>query len=101
MSETMQTSANAHGRRARNVRNAGNVRTRWTRERTAVLGLVCLVAGTAGGWSIRGMRAIGTGEYASGGRCGETGDGTGVTGTQSYATEGNGGYAGGAIAGQA
>ena len=39
MSQTMQTSA-----------------IRWTRERTALLGLVCLVAGTAGGWAIRGLR---------------------------------------------
>jgi tetratricopeptide (TPR) repeat protein len=28
---------------------------RWTRERTALLGLVCLVAGTAGGWALRGL----------------------------------------------
>jgi cytochrome c-type biogenesis protein CcmH/NrfG len=28
---------------------------RWTRERTALLGLVCVLAGTAGGWQIRGM----------------------------------------------
>jgi len=29
---------------------------RWTRERAALLALACLVAGTAGGWSIRGLR---------------------------------------------
>jgi tetratricopeptide (TPR) repeat protein len=46
MSEEMQTPA---------IR--GMSAARWTRERTALLGLVCLVAGTAGGWSIRGMRA--------------------------------------------
>src|SRR4051812_10745262 len=28
---------------------------RWTRERTALLGLLCLVVGTAGGWAIRGF----------------------------------------------
>jgi cytochrome c-type biogenesis protein CcmH/NrfG len=28
----------------------------WTRERAALLALACLVAGTAGGWSIRGLR---------------------------------------------
>ena len=39
MSETMQLSA-----------------AQWTRERTALLGLVCLLAGTAGGWTIRGLR---------------------------------------------
>jgi len=44
MSETMQTPA---------MLSTG---MRWTRERTALLGLVCLVAGTAGGWSIRGLR---------------------------------------------
>jgi len=44
MSETMQTPA---------MPSTG---MRWTRERTALLGLVCLVAGTAGGWSIRGLR---------------------------------------------
>jgi cytochrome c-type biogenesis protein CcmH/NrfG len=43
MSETMQTPA---------ISSRG---MRWTRERTALLGLVCLVAGTAGGWSIRGL----------------------------------------------
>lgn len=31
---------------------------RWTRERAALLALLCLVAGTAGGWSIRGWRAV-------------------------------------------
>ena len=29
---------------------------RWTRERAALLALACLAAGTAGGWSIRGLR---------------------------------------------
>ena len=29
---------------------------RWTRERAALLAFVCLLAGAAGGWSIRGMR---------------------------------------------
>lgn len=33
-------------------------RMRWTREGTALLGLVCVVAGTAGGWEIRGMTQI-------------------------------------------
>jgi Tfp pilus assembly protein PilF len=33
-------------------------RMRWTRERTALLGFVCVVAGTAGGWAIRGMTHI-------------------------------------------
>ena len=51
MSETMQTSAMREASAMR-----GTSATRWTRERTAVLGLVCLVAGTAGGWTIRGMR---------------------------------------------
>ena len=31
--------------------------TRWTRERTALLGLVCLVVGMVGGWGIRGQRS--------------------------------------------
>ena len=44
MSEIMQTPAMPRS----------NVR--WTRERTALLGLVCLLAGTAGGWAIRGLR---------------------------------------------
>lgn len=43
MSITMQTPAN-------------HTRTRWTRERTALLGLVCLAAGTACGWFIRAWR---------------------------------------------
>lgn len=43
MSVTMQTSS---------IR----MRTRWTRERTAMFALVCLVAGTAGGWFVRGLR---------------------------------------------
>lgn len=30
---------------------------RWTRERAALLAAVCLVAGTAGGWAIGGMRS--------------------------------------------
>jgi cytochrome c-type biogenesis protein CcmH/NrfG len=46
MSETIHTPA-MRGTRA----------IRWTRERTALLALVCLLAGTAGGWSIRGIRA--------------------------------------------
>ena len=29
----------------------------WTRERAALLALACVVAGTAGGWSIRGLRS--------------------------------------------
>jgi cytochrome c-type biogenesis protein CcmH/NrfG len=37
---------------------------RLTRERAALLALVCLVAGTAGGWSMRGWRAT-TGPAAS------------------------------------
>ena len=32
-------------------------RVRWTRERTALLAAVCLVAGTAGGWTIGGWRS--------------------------------------------
>ena len=33
-----------------------NFAMRWTRERTALLGFACLLAGTAGGWAIRGLR---------------------------------------------
>ncbi len=32
-------------------------RIRWTRERAALLAVVCLAAGIGGGWSIRGLRA--------------------------------------------
>ena len=31
-------------------------RIRWTRERAALLGVVCLAAGMGGGWSIRGLK---------------------------------------------
>jgi tetratricopeptide (TPR) repeat protein len=58
MSETMHNSAERGlaqtGEIAAHPRTAA---MRWTRERTALLALVCLLAGTAGGWSIRGMRA--------------------------------------------
>ena len=52
MSETINTSA-----MRRTAAAAATRGVRWTRERTALLGLVCLLAGTAGGWSIRGLRA--------------------------------------------
>ena len=52
MSETIHTSALIETATTRGTRAI-----RWTRERTALLALVCLLAGTAGGWSIRGLRS--------------------------------------------
>src|SRR6478672_10708301 len=87
---------NAGGiRNARNVRDTLDERT----DRCAGTGLPG--GGNCGRVDDPRDAWIGTGEHASGGRYGETGDGANVAGTQSCAAEGNGGYANGPIAGKA